>query len=174
MVLLYLFLLLPVLHILRNDDGFHLTKPTSCRSLGCNLLFTLQPVLRLLHYEKSEFHLFYNNTTLFTSYLCTTNDYIDNIFAVGLQRIPAWWVWYYWICPLAWTVYGIIITQYGDLEDIIKVSGQPDQTIKFYIKDHFGYDTDFIGVVAAVLVGFSVFFAFTFAFCIRTLNFQQR
>jgi len=91
-----------------------------------------------------------------------------------LQRIPKWWIWYYWICPLSWSLYGLIVTQYGDLEDVIKVPGQPDQMIKFYVKDYFGYHTDFIGVVAAVLVGFSVFFAFVFAFCIKRLNFQQR
>ena len=98
----------------------------------------------------------------------------DGSFCVGLQRIPKWWIWYYWMCPLAWTVYGLIVTQYGDLEDIIKVPGQPDQTIKFYVKDYFGYDTDFIGQVAEVLVGFPVFFALIFAFCIKTLNFQRR
>lgn len=91
-----------------------------------------------------------------------------------LQRIPKWWIWYYWICPLAWTVYGLIVTQYGDLEDEIEVPGQPKQMIKAYVRNHFGYHTDFMPVVAIVLVGWSVFFAITFAFCIRTLNFQQR
>ena len=119
---------------------------------------------------------FHNDTTLFTScYHKLTNEYTDNIFAVVvLQRIPKWWIWYYWMCPLAWTVYGLIVSQYGDLNEMISVPGQSSQTIKSYVEDHFGYDTDFMGVVATVLVGFSVFFAFTFAFCIRTLNFQQR
>lgn len=95
-------------------------------------------------------------------------------FFIPRPRIPKWWIWYYWMCPLAWTVYGLIVTQYGDLEDMIKVPGQPDQMIKTYVKNHFGYNTDFMPVVAIVLVGWSVFFAITFAFCIRTLNFQQR
>ncbi|XP_072984475.1 ABC transporter G family member 42-like [Typha latifolia] len=95
-------------------------------------------------------------------------------FFIPRPRIPKWWVWYYWICPLAWTVYGLIVTQYGDLDDIISVPGQGDQPIKYYIKHHFGYNTDFMGVVAVVLVGFSVFFALLFAFFIKKLNFQQR
>ncbi|CAA6666048.1 unnamed protein product [Spirodela intermedia] len=45
---------------------------------------------------------------------------------------------------------------------------------KTYIKDYFGFDYDFLGVVAGVLVGFAVFFAFMYALCIRTLNFQNR
>ncbi|URE29728.1 Pleiotropic drug resistance protein [Musa troglodytarum] len=96
-------------------------------------------------------------------------------FFIPKPRIPKWWVWYYWICPLQWTVYGLIVTQYGDLEEQISVPGSKDLVrTKDYVKDHFGYHTDFMPVVAIVLVGFAVFFAFMFAYCIRKLNFQQR
>ncbi|KAG0455937.1 hypothetical protein HPP92_023725 [Vanilla planifolia] len=96
-------------------------------------------------------------------------------FFIPKPKIPKWWIWYYWICPLAWTVYGLITTQYGDLNDLIDVPGMKDkQAIKTYVKDYYGYHRDFMGVVAVVLVGFCVFFAFTFAFCVRTLNFQRR
>ncbi|KAK8943591.1 Pleiotropic drug resistance protein 12 [Platanthera guangdongensis] len=95
-------------------------------------------------------------------------------FFIPRSKIPKWWAWYYWMCPLAWTVYVLIITQYGDLDDIIHVPGQADQPIKLYIMDYFGYRLDFMSVVAIVLVGFCILFAFTFAFCIRRLNFRQR
>ena len=88
--------------------------------------------------------------------------------------IPKWWIWYYWICPVAWTVYGLIVSQYGDLEGMIDVPGGGKQSIKSYVHDHFGYDNDFMGPVAAVLVCFAVFFAFMYAYCIKVLNFQQR
>ncbi|GMH14252.1 hypothetical protein Nepgr_016093 [Nepenthes gracilis] len=96
-------------------------------------------------------------------------------FFIPRPRIPKWWVWYYWICPVAWTVYGLIVSQYGDLQDTIKVTGiTPDPTIKWYVHNHFGYNSDFLGPVAVVLVCFAVFFAFLYAYCIRTLNFQTR
>ena len=96
-------------------------------------------------------------------------------FLLELQRIPKWWVWYYWICPIAWTVYGLIISQYGDVEKKISVPGLSDPiSIKSYIESHFGYDPNFMGPVAGVLVGFAAFFAFMFAYCIKTLNFQLR
>ncbi|BBG98920.1 ABC-2 and Plant PDR ABC-type transporter family protein [Prunus dulcis] len=96
-------------------------------------------------------------------------------FFIPRPRIPKWWVWYYWICPVAWTVYGLIVSQYGDIEDTIRAPGiTPDPTVKGYIEDHFGYDPNFMGPVAGVLVGFTLFFAFMFAYCIRTLNFQVR
>ncbi|CAA7402812.1 unnamed protein product [Spirodela intermedia] len=95
-------------------------------------------------------------------------------FFIPRPRIPKWWVWYYWICPVAWTVYGLITSQYGDMDDLISVPGGSPVAIKTYIKDYFGFDYDFLGVVAGVLVGFAVFFAFMYALCIRTLNFQNR
>ncbi|KAJ0238477.1 ABC-transporter N-terminal domain-containing protein [Hirschfeldia incana] len=96
-------------------------------------------------------------------------------FLIPRPRIPKWWVWYYWICPVAWTVYGLIVSQYGDVEDTIKVPGMlEDPTIKWYIQNHYGYDPSFMGSIAAVLVAFTVFFAFMFAFGIKMLNFQQR
>ncbi|ESW22604.1 hypothetical protein PHAVU_005G166500 [Phaseolus vulgaris] len=95
-------------------------------------------------------------------------------FFIPRPKIPAWWVWYYWICPVAWTVYGLIVSQYRDVEIDIIVPGGSNQTIKHYIEDHYGFKPDFMGPVAIVLVAFPVFFAFVFAFSIKTLNFQTR
>lgn len=95
-------------------------------------------------------------------------------FFIPRPKIPKWWIWYYWICPVAWTVYGLIVSQYRDVETLIKVPGAEDTTIKSYIEHHYGYHLDFLGPVAAVLVGFTVFFALVYARCIKTLNFQMR
>lgn len=136
-------------------SGFFIPRPVSCYSSYI-----------LLEMSDGEFMISNYKTHLKTQY---------NFWWVGLQKIPKWWIWYYWMCPLAWTVYGLIVTQYGDLDDTILVPGQSGRiSIKDYVKDHFGYHTDFMGVVATVLVGFCVLFAFLFAYCIRTLNFQQR
>lgn len=87
-----------------------------------------------------------------------------------LQRIPVWWRWYCWICPTAWTLYGLIASQFGDLKNKLDTG----LTVEDFVESYFGYRHDFLGVVAAVVVGFAVFFAFIFAFAIRTLNFQKR
>lgn len=76
---------------------------------------------------------------------------------------------------MAWTVYGLIVSQYGDVTDTITVPGMSTKpTIKWYVKDHYGYESDFMAPVAVVLVGFTVFFAFLYAYCLKTLNFQTR
>ncbi|PRQ51084.1 putative ABC-2 type transporter [Rosa chinensis] len=96
-------------------------------------------------------------------------------FFIPRPRIPKWWVWYYWICPVAWTVYGLIVSQNGDIEDTIKAPGIPlDPTVKWYLEHHYRFDTNFIGSVAGVLVVFTLLFAFMYAYCIRTFNFQTR
>ncbi|KAL4583825.1 hypothetical protein LXL04_008409 [Taraxacum kok-saghyz] len=96
-------------------------------------------------------------------------------FFIPRPRIPKWWIWYYWICPLAWTVYGAILSQYGDVESTISVPGMSvNPSIKTYVKDTYGYEPDFMAPVAIVLVAFAVFFAFMYAYCLKTLNFQMR
>lgn len=50
----------------------------------------------------------------------------------------------------------------------------PNPMIKDFIKDYFGYNPDFMPLVAVVLVGFAVFFAFMYSYAIKTLNFQTR
>ncbi|KAE8705164.1 Pleiotropic drug resistance protein 12 [Hibiscus syriacus] len=96
-------------------------------------------------------------------------------FFIARPSIPGWWIWYYWICPVAWTIYGLIVSQYGDMDDPIFVPGeQGNHTIKSYIEDRYGFESDFMGPIAGVLVAFAAFFAFMFAYCIRTLNFQNR
>jgi len=94
-------------------------------------------------------------------------------FFIRRPRIPKWWVWYYWICPVAWTVYGLIASQYSDMEQLFDTPGGR-MRIKDYIRVQFGFRDDFMGPVAGALMAFTVFFAFMYAFAIKTLNFQNR
>ncbi|KAK7320706.1 hypothetical protein VNO77_30425 [Canavalia gladiata] len=91
-------------------------------------------------------------------------------FIIPLSRIPIWWKWYYWICPVAWTLNGLVSSQYGDSRDTL----ENGQRIKEFVKSYFGFEHDFLGVVAIVVAGFSVLFALIFAFGIKAFNFQKR
>ena len=81
-----------------------------------------------------------------------------------------WWRWYVWACPVAWTLYGLVASQFGDIEDKLE-SGQP---VSEFVRSYFGFKHDFLGVVAVVIVGFTLLFAFLFGFSIKVLNFQKR
>ncbi|KAL0393950.1 UNVERIFIED_CONTAM: Pleiotropic drug resistance protein 1 [Sesamum latifolium] len=91
-------------------------------------------------------------------------------FIVPRPRMPVWWRWYYWVTPVAYSLYGFIITQFGDIQDEME-SGQ---TVEDFLRSYFGFRRDMLGVVAAILLGFVVLFTFIFAYSIRTFNFQRR
>ncbi|KAK9152794.1 hypothetical protein Sjap_000274 [Stephania japonica] len=89
------------------------------------------------------------------------------------QNIPGWWIWFYYISPVAWTLRGIITSQLGDVQDHIVGPGF-DGTVKEYIEKNLGYGPGMIGVNALVLVVFAALFFTVYAFSIRVLNFQKR
>ncbi|KAI3830813.1 hypothetical protein MKW92_006041 [Papaver armeniacum] len=92
-------------------------------------------------------------------------------FIIPRTKIPIWWRWYYWACPVAWTLYGLAVSQFGDIQTTMVDTGV---TVEFFMQDYFGFERDFQPVVAIVVVGFTVLFAFIFAFAIKTFNFQRR
>ncbi|KAL0441591.1 UNVERIFIED_CONTAM: Pleiotropic drug resistance protein 1 [Sesamum radiatum] len=85
-------------------------------------------------------------------------------------RTPVWWRWYHWANPVAWTLYGLVASQYGDVSDQLDTK----QSVQEFVRSYFGFRHDFVGVVAAVIVGFGVVFGFIFAFSIKAFNFQKR
>ncbi|KAI3860698.1 hypothetical protein MKX03_014734 [Papaver bracteatum] len=91
-------------------------------------------------------------------------------FVIPRPRIAIWWRWYYWACPVAWSLYGLVITQYGDIQTKL----ESEETVEEFLGSYFGFKNSLLPVVAVVIVGINVFFAFVFAFAIRTLNFQKR
>ncbi|XP_015898189.3 ABC transporter G family member 32 [Ziziphus jujuba] len=96
-------------------------------------------------------------------------------FMIPHKRIPIWWRWYYWANPVAWTLYGLVASQYGDDDTPVKLTnGIHVVPLKKLVKDVFGYRHDFLGVVGIMVVGFSVLFALIFAYAIKAFNFQRR
>ncbi|GAB2293593.1 transcription factor [Dionaea muscipula] len=92
-------------------------------------------------------------------------------FIIPRPSIPIWWRWYYWACPVAWTLYGLVTSQFGDMQRQLQDQGV---SIEEFLRAHYGFHHDFLGVVAGVLVGMVVVFVFIFAFSIKSLNFQKR
>ncbi|XP_068647580.1 pleiotropic drug resistance protein TUR2-like [Aristolochia californica] len=98
---------------------------------------------------------------------------IWNLFAgflIPRPRIPIWWRWYYWGCPIAWTLYGLVASQFGELETEM----EDGTLVKDYVRDYFGFKHDFLGAISGGIIGFTLLFAFIFALSIKVLNFQKR
>ncbi|XP_004501294.1 pleiotropic drug resistance protein 1-like [Cicer arietinum] len=91
-------------------------------------------------------------------------------FVIPRTRMPIWWRWFFWICPISWTLYGLVTTQFGNVKERMETG----ETVEEFVMTYFGYRDDFKGVAAAVVVSFSLIFGFTFAFSIKAFNFQKR
>ncbi|KAK7284172.1 hypothetical protein RJT34_18913 [Clitoria ternatea] len=94
-------------------------------------------------------------------------------FIVPRPRIPVWWRWYSWANPVAWSLYGLVASQYGDINQRLE-STDGRTTVEGFVRSYFGFKHDFLGVVAAVLVAFPVVFALVFAISVKMFNFQRR
>ncbi|KAF3678437.1 Pleiotropic drug resistance protein 5 [Capsicum annuum] len=95
-------------------------------------------------------------------------------FLIPGTQIPIWWRWYYWGSPIPWTIYGLVTSQLGDKNNPISIPGSGEVSIKMYLKQSYGFEYDFLRVVAAVHVVWAVFFALIFSCGIKMLNFQRR
>ncbi|XP_061340257.1 ABC transporter G family member 39-like isoform X2 [Gastrolobium bilobum] len=95
-------------------------------------------------------------------------------FLIPRTQIPVWWRWYYWASPIAWTVYGLVTSQLGDINAELEIPGAVNMGLKSFLKENLGFDHDFLPVVAAAHVGWVMLFLFVFACGIKFLNFQKR
>ncbi|KAK9170623.1 hypothetical protein Syun_002763 [Stephania yunnanensis] len=95
-------------------------------------------------------------------------------FLIPKNSIPIWWRWYYWACPVSWTLNGLATSQFGDIStNILTYNGQ-QLPLKDFLKASLGFEHDKLALVACVIVCFPVLFAIVFMFSVRTLNFQNR
>ncbi|CAI0399920.1 unnamed protein product [Linum tenue] len=99
--------------------------------------------------------------------------YLFSGFLIPKQFIPVWWRWYYYICPTAWTLQGIISSQLGDVETMVQGPGFR-VPVKEYLKANYGYSTNMVGLSAVVLVCFCLLFFSVFAISVKVINFQRR
>ncbi|KAJ4794728.1 ABC transporter G family member 39 [Rhynchospora pubera] len=96
-----------------------------------------------------------------------------NIFAgflITRPRLPKWYKWTYWSDPVAWALYGLMVSQFGDVDDIM----DNGVSVKDFIREYSGYKHSFLPFAAIAIVGFCIVFATSFAFAIKILNFQKR
>lgn len=157
-----------VLHLLRDDDYSNHSKPQRCLNYSCPFLHALEP-LQWLHDPLQ------GKLLDFVIYIFVSLEIFMFIWIHFGQRIPLWWRWYYWANPVAWTLYGLLVSQYGDDEKEVKLSDGVHQVmVKQLLEEVMGYKRDFLGVSAIMVVSFCVFFSLVFAFAIKAFNFQRR
>lgn len=90
------------------------------------------------------------------------------------QTIPWWvrWIWY--SNPITWGLYGIIITQMGDLDSSIELTDDQSQTISSYLEQQYNYKYSFRWPVVGILLGFTAAALFGAVASLRFFNFERR
>ncbi|KAL6607992.1 hypothetical protein ACP70R_041055 [Stipagrostis hirtigluma subsp. patula] len=91
-------------------------------------------------------------------------------FLIPVHRIPIWSRWFYWICPVAWTLYGLGASQFGDVNEKMETS----ETVAEFLRSYYGFRHELLGMVAAVTMAYAVAFAILFGFSVKYINFQRR
>ncbi|KAL2472415.1 ABC transporter G family member 40 [Abeliophyllum distichum] len=91
-------------------------------------------------------------------------------FIVPRPSMPVWWRWYCWGNPVSYSLYGFVVSQFGDIQDRLDTG----ETVEQFLRSYFGYKHEFLGVVAGIVLGFVVLFTVIFAYSIRAFNFQRR
>ncbi|PRQ53695.1 putative molybdate-transporting ATPase [Rosa chinensis] len=104
---------------------------------------------------------------------CYTMLNLFSGYLIPQPNIPKWWVWGYYICPLSWSLKGILTSQYGDLNTEIVLRGE-EKTISAFLDSIYGYNYDDLGIVGIFLLAYPLVFAFAFALATEKLNFQRR
>lgn len=82
---------------------------------------------------------------------------------------------YYFLNPLAYTIWGLIGSQLSDVADVMLTSQTGMQmALNEYMTTTYKFRHAFIGVAAAVLIAFIVLFHLLTAFALQRLNYLKR
>jgi hypothetical protein len=79
-----------------------------------------------------------------------------------------------WVAQVSWTLYGFIGSQLGNAQDVLTLSDGTEVVVSTWIQEYFDIRHSFIGVAAAILIGFVMTFAAVTTCSLRYLNFQKR
>ncbi|PAN14215.1 hypothetical protein PAHAL_2G391800 [Panicum hallii] len=178
--------------------AFALTAVESLYCIAQGVLYTI-PIYAMIGYEwkadKFFYFLFFFTAcflyfSMFGAMLvaCTPSQVLATIlvsiiltcwnifsgFLITRPALPVWWRWFYWCDPVAWTIYGVIGSQFGDVDRTVTVPGNPDKIVKVFLKETYGMKHDFLGYVVLAHFGYILLFLFLFAYGTKTLNFQKR
>lgn len=64
----------------------------------------------------------------------------------------------------------MVTSQFGDITDRLDTG----ETVAEFVHNFYGFEYDSVKYVAVIVVGFTVLFAFIFAYSIKAFNFQKR
>ncbi|WZZ01554.1 hypothetical protein YC2023_073882 [Brassica napus] len=138
------------------------------------LLYTFFNFITIIYYIYTGFMLIAvspnQETAAILNGIISTTLNVFSGFTIPRPRMPVWLRWFPYVSPAWWGLYGLTISQYGDVETRLDTG----ETVKEFMKNYYGYEHDFLWKVSLVLISFCLLFAFIYALSVKTLNFQKR
>jgi ABC-type multidrug transport system permease subunit len=108
----------------------------------------------------------------FTSFVFGIMD-LFNGFYRPQPMIPAGWIWLYWANPISYTLYGLIVGELGESQQLM-VDQSPPVSVAQFVRDYFGYKTSFMGYTALILAAFCAFFFAASTTALARIKWQNR
>lgn len=98
---------------------------------------------------------------------------IFNGFVIAYPAMPYYWQWLNRCVPTTWVLYGLGVSQLGDVKQLVSFAGRrlPVQT---FVRALFDYEYDMRWWCLAIMVGYVVFFRITSILALRYINFLRR
>ena len=79
----------------------------------------------------------------------------------------------YWINPISYTLYGLVIEEFGDVDSPLE-GYDPPMTVSEFVRNYWGYKSEFKGWIVLILCAFSgLWFATAFT-ALRFVKWQNR
>jgi len=96
-------------------------------------------------------------------------------FLIPRPAMGGWLVWLYYLDPMAWSLYGVVGSQLGDIDnEFISYADGTTVTIKEFTRSYFGFKHELLGMVVGIMFAFTVVFFLVATWALRYLNFQNR
>ena len=83
--------------------------------------------------------------------------------------------WIYWLDPVSWSLYGLSISQLGDLNDVYiqDFNGQM-MTVPDFLAARFNWHRYMMWPIVPILLAFAGAFGFVFFIALKKINYQRR
>lgn len=95
-------------------------------------------------------------------------------FMIPTVAIGWYWRWFTYVNPVAWSLYGLLASQLGNIQaTIIDFTGQ-EISVADFLTDRFGYHYSMVGPIVAILFAYVLFFRGLSVLFLTRINFQKR
>lgn len=104
---------------------------------------------------------------------------IMNLYSGFIKPEPAmpvyWRYWVPWANPVAWSIYGLSVSQLGNVNDVyvVNFTGQT-VTVSEFLAQRFNWHYYMVGPIVAILVGFTALFSAITVLSLKFINYQRR